>query len=220
MSAHAVPKEWDLVEALVKQPGLAIVPGGHDELVIAGELQVVAAGADASLIEDSYSIEMRIPRSFPARGTPRVFETSGRIPRNYHRLDDRSLCLGAPTRLRLLALSSPRILDFIDKAVIPYLYSRSYFERYGEMPFGELDHGARGLAKDLVAMLRMPEETDVSRLLVSLSTRRRLANKRPCPCKSGRRLGRCHNISVNATRKTLGRRWFAAQKVHIVGQSN
>ena len=35
--------------------------------------------------------------------------------------------------------------------------------------------------------------------------KRRLANKRPCPCGSGRRLGRCHNRRVNTLRNQVGR---------------
>src|SRR5687768_15038442 len=108
---HAIPEQWGLADALIAQPGLDLVPGGGEEVVLAGSFHFVATGPEAFLIEDSYSIEVRIPRMYPSRYYPRVFETMGRIPRAYHHLTDGSLCLGAPTRLRLLALRTPRVGD-------------------------------------------------------------------------------------------------------------
>lgn len=216
---NAIPAVWGLAEALIAHPGLVLVPSGGDEVVVAGQLRFAATGPDSALIEDSYSTEIRVPRGYPLRGCPRVFETAGRIPRDHHHLVDGSLCLGAPTRLRRLALRTPRIGHFINEVVIPYLYGRSYFERFGRMPFGELAHGNLGLARDLIAMLGMPRGTKVDRLLKAASMRRRHANKQPCPCNSGRRLGRCHNHAVNAARAEFGRRWFAAQSMQLFGHA-
>jgi len=218
-SLHRIPEEWGLTDALIAHPGLRLVPSGGNELVLAGELRFAATGDDATLIEDSYSLELRIPRSHPSRGLPRAFETGARIPTEYHHLADGSLCLGAPTRLRLIVLRSPSISDFITQAVIPYFYCRSYYERVGRMPFGELAHGNLGLARDLIAMLRMPMGTRVDHLLEACSMRKRNANKRACPCGSGFRLGRCHNREVNRARTQFGRPWFAGQSRQLFGAS-
>ena len=218
-NAHAISEGWGLSAALLAHPGLNLIPDGGDNVVVAGELRFAKKGPDESLIEDAYAIELRIPRIYPMRGLPQVFETANRIPRDFHHLDDGSLCLGAPTRLRLLALRTPDIGHFINEAVIPYLYSRSYFERFGSMPFGELDHGTPGLEQDLVAMLGMPRGTKADCLLRVASMRRRHANKRQCPCGSGRRLGKCHNHAVNAARAQLGRRWFAGQSLQFYGRA-
>ena len=51
-------------------------------------------------------------------------------------------------------------------------------------------------------------------LLASMLRRR--ANKRPCPCGSGRRLGRCHNRKVNALRDRVGRVFLQREMVMIV----
>lgn len=212
-SPHAIPETWGLTEALLANPGLRVIPGGAKAVVLSGELRIRATGPDDVLIEDSYAIEIRVPRTYPSGSFPQVFETAGRIRHDYHHLADGSLCLAAPTRLRLVALRTPRIDDFIEEMVVPYLYGHSYFERFGRMPFGELAHGQDGLAQDLIAMLAMPSETKAARLILALSMRRRHANKLPCPCGSGRRLGRCHSREVNAARAQLGRRWFASQTI-------
>jgi hypothetical protein len=41
--------------------------------------------------------------------------------------------------------------------------------------------------------------------------KKRIANKLPCPCGSGRRLGRCHNLKVNGLRHQLGPKWCRTQ---------
>lgn len=219
VSPHAIPEQWGLMDVLITHPGLDLVPGGGSEVVLAGELRFAAAGADAIVVEDSYTVEMRIPRLYPSRGFPRVFDRGGRIQPEYHHLTDGSLCLGAHTRLRLVALTTPRIGDFVTQVVIPYLYRFSYRERFGRAPFGELEHGNPGLANDLVAQLRMPRGTRADWLLEALAASRREANKRACPCRSGRRLGRCHNAVVNAARRTFGRVWFDLQAAQILGRA-
>lgn len=211
-SPHAIPARWRLADALLAHPELQVVPSGGDEVLITGTLRFAATGLDATLIEDSYSIELRIPRTYPSRGFPSVFETAQRIPMHYHHLDDGAVCLGAPSRLRLFALRTPSIADFMSDVVIPYFYGRSYYERYGRMPFGELAHGSLGLARDLIAMLGMPSGTCVDRLCRVASMRRRHANKRLCPCHSGQRLGKCHNVQVNWARAKLGRGWFSLHR--------
>ena len=47
--------------------------------------------------------------------------------------------------------------------------------------------------------------------------KKRVANKHPCPCGSGRRLGRCHCRRVNHLRRTIGRTWFRAEYQRVVG---
>lgn len=217
-SPHVIPERWGLMDVLIGHPGLDLVPGGGNEVVLAGDLRFAAEGPDTPRIDDSYILEIRIPRTYPSRGFPRVFERGGRIPSDYHHLTDGSLCLGAQTRLRLIALTTPRIGAVIEQAVIPYLYSRSFYERFGRMPFGELAHGNAGLSRDLIAQLHMPGGTRADQLLEALAARRREANKRTCPCGSGRRLGQCHNGVVNAARVAFGRVWFDLQAAQILGR--
>ena len=217
-SANAIPSSWGITEALLSHPDLSLVPTGTKDVTIAGDLAFAAVGSRGVLIQDSYSITLTIPRTFPESGFPRVFETGGRIPREYHRLDDGSLCLGSSTRLRVLIRRDPTIGGFIRAAVIPYLYGRTYFERFQHMPFGELAHGRPGVEHDLCDLFRMPSGSSVTAILEVAALRRRTANKRPCPCGSGRRLGRCHHLAVNEMRALLGRSWFDAESFHLFGR--
>mgnify|MGYP001226544551 CR=1 FL=1 len=58
----------------------------------------------------------------------RAWETGGRIPRNFHKLEYQALCLVLRIRLRILVGQRPRLIDFVNKCVVPYLYGRKYFE--------------------------------------------------------------------------------------------
>jgi hypothetical protein len=174
---------------------------------VAGALAFCAEGSDKKRIEDEYLVEVSVPESFPER-VPIVQETGGRIPSFFHKLDNGALCLGSPTRLRLILRESPSLLHFVERCVVPYLYGYSYFEKHGTLPFGELRHGAAGIRQDFASLLGIDDEDIVDGLVRLAAMRKRHANKQPCPCGSRRRLGRCHHRAVNRLRGGLGRQWF------------
>jgi hypothetical protein len=197
----------ELDELLRRYPGLRIVPSESSLVKLVGILAFRATAPGRELIDDEYFVDLTVPNGFPDV-PPCVREIAGRIPPSYHKLRDGSLCLASPTRLRMKLNGSHSILRFVERIVVPYFYSRSYFERHSVMPFGELDHGEAGILQDLAAIFGV-EAGFVARGLVRLAAMKRAeANKQRCPCGSGRRLGRCHCRSVNALRWRLGRRWF------------
>jgi hypothetical protein len=201
------PPEWRIEELLNKYPGLRLVPSNDGVLVLAGTLRFAAQAKGAPRIEDEYSIELSVPSRFPA-APPRVRETGGRIRPTYHKFADDELCLGSPTRVRMLCLGQPSVVHFVDRVVVPYLYNHSCHAADGSMPLGELKHGDPGLLQDFAAIFGVAETVDVRSFVRLAGLRKRLANKHPCPCGSGRRLGRCHNKRVNRLRTQLGTRWF------------
>jgi hypothetical protein len=204
-----IPASWELDAAFVRYPGLRAVPSRENDIVLHGPFSFTAEGRGVAITE-TYEVEIRVPLGFPQQ-VPSVTEVGGRIPRDFHRHQDRSLCLGAPARVALAVLQTPTVPGFLEGLLVPYLFGHAYFERYGAMPFGELAHGTAGLNTDWKALLRMPAGTNGRAVLVAGSMRRRVANKLRCPCGSGLRLGRCHNHKINQLRLRLGRRWFRGQ---------
>jgi len=63
---------------------------------VSGDLHFRVRGPAHELIEDTYAVRIRLPQHFP-RDLPTAWETVGRIPNDSHKMDDGSLCLGAPT---------------------------------------------------------------------------------------------------------------------------
>lgn len=201
-------KRWQVGEVLERHPGLRLAPltGGH--LVLAGELAFHLQGPSGPPIEDAFQIEITVQQKFPLV-LPSVRELPPRrIPPGFHQFEGGNFCLASPTRLRLAFRCVPTLPTLVEDFVVPYLFGYAYHSQLGEMPFGELDHGCAGLRQDFAALLDAPEGA-VKGFLRLAAMKKRVANKLPCPCGSGRRLGNCHNRRVNRLRKKLGRNWFA-----------
>lgn len=202
-------------EALRRHPGLRLVPGVA-ALALAGTIEFFVRAAGHEAIRDRYEIKIIVPSGFPA-DVPRVWSTDGRVPRSFHRLEDESFCLGSPVRLRLLLGHTYTLADFIDRCIISYLYGVSHREQHGAMPFGELEHGSQGLLQDYEQLLDVAGHEAVVSMLILISLPRRVANKQPCPCGRGRRLGRCHHETVNEMRRRLRQRWCRGEAAHLIG---
>jgi hypothetical protein len=200
-------RRWQLEELLTRHPGLRIVPSGDDRLTLSGNISFSLQGPNHEPIEDTYRVELQVPPDFPQE-LPTALETGRRIPTSFHKFKGGALCLGAPTALRMKLAQSPTLPTYVDKLVVPYLFGYSYFLQHGEMPFGELAHGATGILEYLAELFGASNSKGSHDFLRLASLKKREANKQLCPCRSGRRLGRCHNRQVNDLRDHFGRSWF------------
>lgn len=203
-------RKSEIAALLARYPGLRLVPSGSMALRVEGTLRFCANGKKTEVIEDGYDVRIEAPENFPEQ-MALVWETGGRIPPTYHKLDNGALCLGSRVGLRLQMGKSPSILRFIERCVIPYLYGYSYYVKHGAPPFGELEHGELGSLQDLAGLLGVEDLSLAVDFCLLAATKRGRANKRQCPCGSGRRLGRCHNRKVNALRKRVGRLVLVAE---------
>lgn len=201
---------WRLVELLRAFPMLTVQPVVNTQTRIAGSLPFTFQYQDLECIEDTYTISIEIPEDFP-RHLPSTQEIDGRIPKKFHTDPDGTLCLGSPTRLRLTLGEAPTLLRYVRKCVIPFLYSFSYFQRNGVLPFGQLHHGSNGIRQDYASLLGVASEKAAQEMVGLASMRKRKANKLPCPCGSLLRVGRCHHRRINRLRTQLGQSWFRAE---------
>lgn len=205
-----------LVEAVLdRYAGLRIIPSRSDDLRLAGPLAFSAIGPDGVTIDDEYDVEIAVAPEFPVR-IPKVRERGGRIAPDYHKLEGGLLCLGQSTALRLILHSSPTLLTFIERILIPYLYGHSYFLKHHKMPFGELDHGDAGIRAELATIFGVRNGEQPEEFLRLAGLQKRRANKEECPCGSGLRLGRCHNRRVNKFRDRCGRLWCRDEYLRVI----
>lgn len=212
----ATLRRWGVDGLLRRFPNLALRPQRDGRIVIAGDLQFSAVVPKFGVIEDGFSIEIRVPENFPYT-LPSVFERDGRIPKAHHTMADGSLCLGSPLGLRLKAMRGKTLLTFIEACVIPYLAGYCIYKRTGEMPFDELEHGTPGLLDEYRLLTGAPSDTACIGFIECLGLRKRVANKRKCPCGSGRRLGRCHNGRINPLRRVASRAWYMGTARQLKG---
>lgn len=197
---------------------MSIGPSRDSSTVLRGLFSFSASSNGGIEITDSYQLEIAIPDKFP-RMLPRVVETGNKIPRDgkHHVNYDSTLCLGSPLRLLLKLSEKPDLVGFSEKCLVPYLYAVSKKLQYGgEFAFHELAHGEPGIIADYRDLFGLKMREQVIDVLKLLGMKRRIANKKPCPCECGRRLGRCPlHKKLSSFRKMAPRSWFNSHAMNI-----
>lgn len=196
---------------LRKYPGMRVLPSSSHEIKLEGAFGFCADLEERRTIEDCYELTIAIPERYP-KALPEIEETGGRIPRTVdnHVFPSGNLCLGSPLRLREIAISQPDLTAYTQSALVPYLYAVSHWKETGErFLFGELAHDAEGLLADYAPILGLEDPGAVLDALQLLGMKRRKANKKPCPCGCGSRLGVCSfNETIREFREKHGRPAF------------
>jgi hypothetical protein len=200
-----------LVEFLHDYPGMGLLPITGPKILIEGEFQFCAAATDRVQIVDSYRLRVTVPDAFPA-DLPVVEELGSKIPRKgaFHVNRDGTLCLGSPLRLLLRLSNRPTLPGFASECLVPYLYAVSHKLQFGgALPFSELDHDRPGELRDYMDLFSLARPDQAEQVIRLLAMKKRRANKLPCPCDCGRRLGKCRfNRRIRRFRKLASRSWF------------
>jgi len=199
-----------LEEFLKDYPEMRIAPARNGSLILRGGFEFSVPRANRPHIADSYALKIEVPVSFPTV-VPLVTETSNKISRDdkHHVNPDHTLCLGLPLRLLWKLKRAPTLVGFAEECLVPYLYSISHKLQYGTFPFGELEHGKPGVISDYLDLFGLKSREQVLRALELLGMKKRLANKKPCPCGCGKRLGACrYHIKMAELRELASRPWF------------
>ncbi|MGL4613695.1 MAG: hypothetical protein ACRCVV_07315, partial [Shewanella sp.] len=112
-------------------------------------------------------------------------------------------------KIKSILKADSSLTTFFEKIVVRFLYSVSHRVEFGNFPYGELDHGEKGLIDDYSQLFNVNGKASVLRALKALGLRKREANKLPCPCGCGDRLGSCdYRFVLNEFRQVERRRWF------------
>lgn len=198
-------------EFLKDYPGMSRGPSRGSETVLKGVFSFSAKPREGKEITDSYELEIVIPSLFP-RAIPKVTEKRRKIPRDgkHHVNPDGTLCLGSPLRLLRKIAEKPTLVGFSEKCLVPYLYAISNkLQNGGEFAFSELAHGNQGIIDDYLDMFKLKTRAQVIQTLKLLGMKRRIANKAPCPCGCGLRLGKCPlHLKLKQYRNMAPRSWF------------
>ena len=208
--------EISLNEFLTDFPLMAVRPSRTvSGIVLKGTFAFTAQSLTHGELTDHYKLKIAVPPKFP-RSLPIVTELEHKIPRQegFHVNRDDTLCLGSPLRLLLKLSEAPTLIGFADSCLVPYLFGISYKLRHGgKFPFDELAHGVAGLLADYVELFGLRQPTQAVNALRVLGMKKRRANKLPCPCRCGLRLGKCSfNRTIARFRAIpeIGRPFFRA----------
>lgn len=171
-------------------PGLALTKG-DGFWIVRGVLQFSASYEGVS-IKDNFHVELLLDEDYP--NTPPISkETIGRIPKDFHINPNGSLCLGTSLEVRMKFNENRSLLGFVNKQLIPFLFSFLYFQQYGKMPFGELSHGGKGIFEYYSELFNVNSGMVAIELLKILAENN-YKGHHDCPCGNGKRLRDCHGM--------------------------
>lgn len=181
------------------------------DLVIEGKVFVNHHHENYPTVHRAVGLKITIPDNYPNE-PPCFEETSGIIPRTgeYHINPDNSLCLGSPFHVAKELKSNPDLNRFYEYFFMPYIYAVLLKIEEGiDFIFGELSHGNKGEVEDLLSEFGVSTQEQVLSCLKALSQKKRISNKKPCPCDCGQRLGKCKtHKTLNKFRAILPRGWY------------
>lgn len=201
----------ELERFLATQPFMSLQPSAGGMIVLEGDFGFSAVYEGQPQIEDRYSLRIVVPQKFPNE-LPEVSEVGNRIPRqvDFHVNSDGTLCLGSALSLMLRLQEQPNLTAFVTRCVVPYLYAMSLKLDHGvDFVFGELEHGTKGLVDDYRILFGLQEEAQLLLALKCLVLKKRIANKRSCPCGCGKRLGKCRfNAKIRHFRQVFPKAWL------------
>ncbi len=202
--------DWGVTSLLESQPRLRIRPGYDVGLCIEGLFHLNAEWETHGAVEDDFRVLIVIPPDYP-NSLPRVFETQGRIPAKFHKLDDESLCLGAAIRCFKALHCSHRLDSYLDECLVPYFFQYVMVERGHDLPIGDLAHGPMGILEFYRSELWMPSGRSALEALRLLGMPMLEAHEAVCPCGSGRRLAECHSYFADRLRSCQIQKWFKGE---------
>lgn len=167
----------------------------ESDYIFSGEL-ILNHVFDDVRMTGKFNLEIVVPGDFPL-AFPKVKELSNCINKNYpHRYKDGQFCLASDLELKMFFSQDQDLCSFIEKYVIPYLYTYRFYEEYGVYPYGERSHGTMGdleYLKDLFEVDDWGKVLDIMLFVVQSSYRGHLL----CPCGNGKRIRNCHGEILN-----------------------
>lgn len=162
-------------------------------------------------VQDSFQIKLFIPGEYN-KIPPKAYETGGRISKNFHTYSDGSLCLATPVEIRRKFSKTPTLIGFVESLLVPYLFSFSYFQKHGRMPYGELAHGPEGIMQYYLESFNVESELIVLKLLKLLAIEN-YRGHHECPCGKGLKIRQCHGEQVLRYKELQRQKYFLTEYI-------
>jgi len=194
-------------ELQAKHPDLELIVSASGDLIVTGVVRFCIEH-EGRTVRDAYQIALVVPSDYPST-PPVVWETGNAIPQDFHKFKPGNLCLGAPVEVRRVFAQHKSLLGFIDRQVIPHLFSHSYRRDYGELPHGELPHGFLGLLEYYADFFGIGRLTAMK--LLKLLADGFVPPLMKCPCGRGKKLRDCHGPKLEELRPHYPPQSFEAE---------
>lgn len=157
------------------------------------------------ILKNSLYISMFVPFTFPNE-LPIVKDITKKINSNFHKNSDDILCLACDVEIfyELKKNLDVSICDFIEKFLIPYLYSYTYYEKYKRVPYGDRKHGSAGILEFYKDYFDLFDDKKALSLLKYMSLNKYRGHDL-CPCNSGYKIRKCHGMKILRLLEIVGK---------------
>jgi len=150
-------------------------------------------------IEDTYKVNIFFPKDYP-KSIPFTKEMGSRIDHSFHTNSDGTLCLGVPLEIYNKFQRKPCLHTYIETLLVPFLYSHSYFEKLGKMPWGGSAHGTNGVLHYYQELFHTNDVRIIVEIM-DLLLHDKYKGRGSCPCNSKKALMDCHGLSILSSMK-------------------
>lgn len=142
---------------------------------------------------DVYHVKLDVPKTFPKKIPLLTLLNNDEIPDGFEHLYPSNIaCLGTFSDLFDFVSANDSLLAFIDEIIMSYLYSLSYYKRYGDFPYGERSHGNEGVWEAYFERYHVNNRAILVKLLLYTGGIVKYRGHHLCPCGSGKKLRNCH----------------------------
>ena len=157
---------FELPKLLKEFPKLKITKNTTLSITITGIIEISKTYNDIP-IYDEYHIQMEIPRSYPQKKIE-VREIGGRIGKYKHKFTNNSLCVGTFADIFVSLSPEFSIFRYVDEFVVSYLYTFSYFSKFGVYPFGDRSHYFDGILEFYQEYFEVSSKEEAKFILASV----------------------------------------------------
>lgn len=143
-------------------------------------------------VEGNKNIKFIIPKNFP-NSIPTFFVYD--YPKDIeHIYPDHSVCLATLGEIISYVNNNSSILKFWNKFINSFIFTIEWFDKYNNYPFGDRDHGYKGLKDFYLDDLNLT--MDQYKMMVSIIYNNSYRGHNLCFCSSGKKIRNCHGSFV------------------------
>lgn len=193
-----------ILDFLEKNHKFKVMETKEGKVELVGKVVLNHKNKDSNIkLYKELNIRIKIDENYP-QVLPKAYDEEEVLSRNYHINGDGSLCLGTDIDIRIKLMNDYSLENWVEKLVMPFIYSSEYYTRYGESPFGERSHGTLGILESFKELFDLENDKQAYFLIVQLSRRKyrrifdfnkKIKNKK-CPCGSGKNIYSCHLVGM------------------------
>lgn len=184
----------DISDTLIKYPKLTLSFNNEGDIILKGEIDIFYDNGDSYV---AFLVLIKISKKYPFT-YPTVWEIGKMFPKeqSFHYLDNNALCLDVKQSIAIKAKMGIKIVDFIEKDLIPNLAWRYCVLK--DIPFErkEYKHGLEGVIQEYQEILETQDDSFLFKCLCAVALNKLPERNETCLCGNQKKFKNCHETSI------------------------